>query len=217
MGIDLLTDRDHVLVAFDGPIAVLPPPEPSADRLRVLVAGSGLPPDVMRTEDPFAVIDHAATVGPATERAVHDQLCRIEHGWAAAASATPGVHDAFEAMSAAGIKITVVSGLSAGAVRSFLVLNDLMDHVRYLAARYRPEDRAVVPPAPVLVTTAIHASAIPAGASVFVGGTGTDLAAARAAGVATVSIVDEPGCWAAMGARVPRLPLRPQRPASAAG
>src|ERR1043165_23098 len=136
MGIDQLADRDHVLVAFDGPIAVLPPPEPtSAGRLRVLVADGGLPPEVVRTEDPFAVIDYAATIGPATERAVHDHLCRIEPVWVAAASGAPGVREAFEAMAAVGTKITVVSGVSAVAVRSFLALHGLAEHVRHLAAR----------------------------------------------------------------------------------
>jgi hypothetical protein len=58
-----------------------------------------LPRTVARTDDPFVVLDHAATIGPATERAVHAQLCRIE----------------FDVVAAAGTQITVVASLTATA------------------------------------------------------------------------------------------------------
>ncbi|MBP2320378.1 beta-phosphoglucomutase-like phosphatase (HAD superfamily) [Kibdelosporangium banguiense] len=181
----LLTERDHVLVALDGPIAELPPPPSAADRLRVMVAEGGLPRKVARTDDPFVVIAHAATIGPATEQAVHAQLCRIELEVLSTAPATAGVHKAFAKMAAVGTQITVVTSLSITAVRTFLVLHGLLDHVRHLTGRTGP-DSSGLPPAPDLITAAIHHCAIPMRSCLFVGSTDTDLKAARAAGVETI-------------------------------
>jgi beta-phosphoglucomutase-like phosphatase (HAD superfamily) len=186
MGVErLLTERDHVLVALDGPVAELPSAGSSADRLRVMVADGRLPRKVARTDDPFVVLAYAATIGPATERAVHAQLCRIDHEVLAAARVAPGVHDAFAVMAAAGTQITVISSLAIGAVRTFLVIQGLEEHVRHLVARTGP-DRAVLPPAPDLITKATRERAIPVESCLFVGSTDIDLTAAHAAGVETV-------------------------------
>ncbi|MBE1463358.1 HAD family hydrolase [Kibdelosporangium phytohabitans] len=210
-----LSEIDHVMVAFDGPIAELPPASLSVDSLRVMVAEGGLPREVARTEDPFAVLDYAATIGPATERAVHDQLTRVEQGVLLAARRTPGVDEGFDTLAAAGVKITVVGRVATAAIRSFLVMHNLEQYVWYLAGRSGPADRALVPPAPDLVNAAIRTSAVPAEASLFVGSTQADLDAARAAGVATVSTVEQPGCWDALAGLVPRSPLRPGTSSSA--
>lgn len=182
---ELLAGRDHVLVAFDGPVAELPPTESRADRLRVMVADGRLPRKVARTDDPFVVLAYAATVGPATEQAVYAQLCRIEYEVVATARVTPGVQEAFAMMAAAGTQVTVVSSLAAAAVRTFLVMHGLREHVRRLVARTGP-DPAVLPPAPNLITAAIHERAIPVESCLFVGHTDTDLTAAHAAGVDTI-------------------------------
>ncbi|WP_433271398.1 HAD family hydrolase [Actinosynnema sp. CS-041913] len=182
---ELLVERDHVLVAFDGPIAELPPTRSSADRLRVLVAEGRLPRRVARTDDPFVVLAHAATIGPATGQAVYAQLCRIEHGVVAAARVAPGVHEALAVTAAAGARVTVVSSLDIAAVQAFLVLHGLVERVHHLVGRTGP-DRAALPPAPDLITLAIHTRAIPVESCLFVGGTDRDLTAARAAGVETI-------------------------------
>ena len=182
---ELLTERVHVLVAFDGPVTELPSAGSRTDRLRVMVADRRLPRKVARTDDPFVVLAYAATIGPATERAVHAQLCRIEHEVVAAARVTPGVREAFAAMAAAGTQITVVSSLAIAAVRTFLVLYGLVDHPLHLAGRTGP-DRAVLPPAPNLITAAIHERATPAESCLFVGSMDADLTAARAAGIDTI-------------------------------
>jgi beta-phosphoglucomutase-like phosphatase (HAD superfamily) len=182
---ELLTERDHVLVAFDGPVAELPSAGPGTDRLRVMVADGRLPRKVARTEDPFVILAYAATIGPATERAVYAQLCRIEHEVVAAARITPGVREAFATLVAAGTQITVVGSLAAAAVRTFLVIHGLVEHARHFIGRTGP-DRAVLPPAPNLITTAVQQRATPAESCLFVGSMVTDLIAARAAGVGTV-------------------------------
>lgn len=179
----LLLGCDHVLVAFDGPVADLSGLSRGADRLRVMVADGRLPRKVARTDDPFVVLDHAATIGPSTQRAVYAQLCRIEYEMMAAAQPTPGAHEAVAAMAAAGTQVTVVSGLGGEAVRSFLVMHGFGESVRHVAARTGP-DRTVLPPAPNLITTAIHERALES--HLFVGSTAVDLAAARAAGVSVI-------------------------------
>jgi beta-phosphoglucomutase-like phosphatase (HAD superfamily) len=181
----LLTERDHVLVAFDGPVGKLPPTGSRIDRLRVMVAEGRLPRNVARTDDPFVILAYAATIGPATERAVYAQLCRIEYEVVADARVTPGVHEAFATMTAAGTQVTVVSSLATAAVRTFLVLHGLVEHVRHLAGRTGP-DRAMLPPAPNLITEAIRERAVPVESCVFVGSADTDITAARAAGVETI-------------------------------
>jgi beta-phosphoglucomutase-like phosphatase (HAD superfamily) len=179
---ELFAERDHVLVALDGPVAELPSLGPSADRLRVMVADGPLPRKVMRTDDPFAVLDYAATIGPATERAVHAQLCRIEYDVVAAARLTPGVREAFAAMAAAGTQITVVASLAATAVRTFLAMHGLQQYARHLVGRTGPA-RSVLPPAPNLIAAAIHERTVPVELCLFIGSTAVDLAAARGAGV----------------------------------
>ncbi|ONI90887.1 hypothetical protein ALI22I_10605 [Saccharothrix sp. ALI-22-I] len=174
-----------MLVALDGPVAEVLSTRSIAGRLRALVAEDRLPRKVARTEDPFVVLAHAGSIGPATERAVYAQWCRIEHEVVATARVVPGVHEAFAALAAGGARITVVGALDVVAVRTFLVLHGLDAHVRRLVGRVGP-DRAVLPPAPDLVTSAIHAGAVPVRSCVFVGGTDSDLTAARAAGVDTI-------------------------------
>lgn len=178
----LLTEADHVLVAFDGPVAELPETNTVANRLRVMVKGGRLPRKVARTRDPFVVIEYAMGIGPATGQAVYAQLCRIESELVAGATVTPGVRDAMAAMAAAGTHVSVISSLDSGAVRTFLVLHGLDTYVRHMVARTGP-DRDVLPPAPDLVQTALRERA--AASTVFVGSTDKDLAAARAAGVDT--------------------------------
>lgn len=175
---DQLTRCDHVFVAFDGPIAELPA-MPVADRLRVLLGEVPLPRRVARTDDPFAVLAHAATIGPATERAVYAQLCRVEYELAGLARRTDGVAEALAFLAAAGTRVTVVSGMHTAAVRSFLVMHGLEEHAHHLAAR-EGTDPAVLP----LITGMVRDHAITSCA--FVGSTRTDLAAARAAGIPAI-------------------------------
>jgi beta-phosphoglucomutase-like phosphatase (HAD superfamily) len=176
---ELLAGCDHVLLALDGPVAELPT-QPVADRLRILLAEEKLPRRVARTSDPFAVLAHAATIGPATERALYAHLCRVEFELAGAATVTDGVRGALAVLAATGTRVTVVSGLHADVVRSFLVVHGLDAHVRHVSARTGPGVPAL-PPAPDLVTSAVRDDVC-----VFVGSTAADLAAARVAGVSTL-------------------------------
>ena len=178
----LLTERDHVLVAFDGPVAELRATTPLAGRLRTMLGEAPLPRKVARTDDPFVVLAYAATIGPGTERAVYAQFCRLEAEAVAAARLAPGVGEAFTHLAAAGTQITVIGSLATSAIRTFLVVHGLDAPVRHLAGRTGP-DQALLPPAPDLITAAIHAQAVPTQSCLFVGSTNDDVTAARTAGV----------------------------------
>ncbi|MBW4717191.1 HAD hydrolase-like protein [Saccharothrix obliqua] len=178
---ELRAEWDHVLVALDGPVAGALATGSVADRLRTMVGEDRLPWEVSRTRDPYVVLAHARTIGPATERAVRAQWRRVEHAVVAAAQPVPGVRDAFAALVAGGVQITVVAALDVAAVRAFLVLHGLEEHVRRLVGRAE-SDRV----APDLVPSAVHAGALPARSCVFIGSAPADLAAARAAGVTTI-------------------------------
>ncbi|MET1073643.1 MAG: HAD hydrolase-like protein [Umezawaea sp.] len=195
---ELLADRDHVLVAFDGPVAEGLSTDSVAERLRTMLAEDRLPRKVLRTKDPFVVLAFAASIGPATQRAVYAQWRRIEYEVVLAARVVPGVHDAFAALAAGGARITVVASSDAEVVRGFLVVHGLDAHVDRVAGRSGP-DPAVLPPAPDLVTSAVHAGAIPAASCVFVGSASADLTAARAAGVDRIRhrrpTTPEPATW----------------------
>ena len=68
------------------------------------------------------------TLGPATERAVHTQLCRIEYEMVATARAAPGVRAAVAAMAAAGTRVTVISSLaSAASPAPMTAVTDVLD------------------------------------------------------------------------------------------
>lgn len=191
---ELLTGRDHVLVALDGPVAELPSSRPLADRLRVMVAEGPLPRAVKRTGDPFVVLAYAARIGPATERAVHAQLGLLEAELVATARTTPGVEAAFALMAAAGTRVTVVSSLALAVVRTFLVVRGLDDRVGLIAARTGP-DPARLPPAPGLITAAVREQAAPVESCLFIGSAARDLAAARAAGVDTIRYRPAANSW----------------------
>lgn len=177
----LLLARDLVLIAFDGPVAELPATD-SADSLRTMVADTRMPRKVARTRDPLVVLDYAATVGPATAVAVHRQLRRIERGAVVTARPAPGVVEAMKAMVATGTKIALVSAMVIDAVRSFVVMHGLDEYVWRVAGR-GGADCSVLPPAPDLLLEVTRGRA--AEDCGFVGATGVDLAAGRAARIST--------------------------------
>lgn len=174
-----LTDADHVVVAFDGPVAALPEAGDVAARLRVLMAGDRMPRRVARATDPFVVLEHAGQIGPATARAVSAQLRRIEGELLVGAAIAPGVVAAVATMAEAGTHVTVVSTLDAAAVRSFLVMHGLQTHVRHFAGRAGPGRETTSD----LLATVVRDRAIASG--VFVAGTAGDAAAGRRAGLDT--------------------------------
>lgn len=191
---DLLDERDHILLAFDGPICAFGEQltnRGAADRLRLLV-DDHLPSDVAATSDPFDVLRYANSCGPVTAEVVDTQLGRLELEAAAAAAETPGITETLKELHQVGFTITVVSNHSVGAVRAFLVVHDMAAYVRGISARARP-DTALLQPDPHLVTEAIRSLGTSPEFCVMISGSVTDIEAAHAAGTAVVAYANEPG------------------------
>jgi HAD superfamily hydrolase (TIGR01662 family) len=186
---ELLAERDHVLIDFDGPVCGLFGGHLSdgeaATRLKVLL-GEGIPPDVAKAGDPFEVLRYAVSCGPATARTIETQLKRLELEAVATAAETPGIATTLAALHAAGCTVTVVSNNSVEAIRTFLVVHGLAAHVRGISARTRP-DPELLKPNPFLVNEAIRSLGTSPRFCVMVGDSQADIDAAHAAGVAAIA------------------------------
>lgn len=181
-----LTDADHVLLAFEGPLCGVLPRRAMAARLRILLAEAELPVPVRRTIDPLTVLSHARTFGPSTARAVEQQLSALETEAVMARRPPEDARRALAALRAKGTVVTVVGSVSADAIRGFLLLHDLLAPVRQISARRGP-DVTLLPPSPFLPAAAVRHRGLPLSACVFVGTRRQDRRAARSAGLRVVA------------------------------
>ncbi|RSN35977.1 HAD family hydrolase [Amycolatopsis sp. WAC 01416] len=186
---ELLQEKDHVFLDFDGPVcdvfARLPSSE-VADRLKRLV-GPDLPADVNASADPFDVLRYAASCGPNTAHVVERQLSRLEGEAVALISPAPGVAEVLREWVAQGFTVTIVSNNSVDAIRSFLSLHELAEQVRGISAR-TTSDPARLKPQPMLLDAAVRALGTSPRQCVMVGDSAADILAARAAGVASIAL-----------------------------
>jgi beta-phosphoglucomutase-like phosphatase (HAD superfamily) len=185
--IDLVRDRDHILVGFDGVLCAVQHDDAAiAERLRVLVS-PGAP---AATGDPFDVLRYAASCGAATAAAVERQLRRLELPTVAGAPVVPGAASAMRRLAAAGYTLTAISSLSIGVVRSYFALHDLGESVRRIAARTGPD--TPLPPDPHLLNVAMRALGAGPERCVLIAGSAADVQAGVAAGVAVIGYAPAP-------------------------
>jgi HAD superfamily hydrolase (TIGR01662 family) len=186
---ELLEQKDHVFLDFDGPVcpvfAVVTARE-VADRLKQLV-GPGLPRDVSASADPFDVLRYAASCGPNTANVVERQLRRLELEAVSQVSPAPGVAAALGGLAAQGFTVTIVSNNSAEAVRAFLTLHDLVEHVGRISSR-TTSDPDHLKPNPPLLEAAMRAFGASPGQCVMIGDSPADIQAAQAAGIASIAL-----------------------------
>src|SRR5262249_9736508 len=83
------------------------------------------------------------------------------------------------AWSATGRPLAIVSNNSTIAIRAYLDLHHLNAHIACVSARTSP-DPALLKPHPHLLTNALSALGVPAGAATFLGDSVTDIIAPRA-------------------------------------
>ncbi|GAA4540541.1 HAD family hydrolase [Amycolatopsis samaneae] len=186
---ELLADRDHVLVGFDGAVCTVFDNERArgaADRLRPLV-GPVLPDEVAASGDPFAVLAYAASCGPNTADAVHRQLARLELEAQLVAGPVPGSTELIGALAWRGFTVTVVANQSVDAVRNHLALHELQDKAKRISARASGDPDQLLP-GTALVDAAIRGVGASPERCVLIGRTPQELQAARAAGVATIAL-----------------------------
>jgi beta-phosphoglucomutase-like phosphatase (HAD superfamily) len=196
----LLAERDHILLDVDGPLCALFDGDISAkemtDRLRALL-GSPLPADIETTTDPYDILRYAVSYGPATAHVVEQQMRRYEVRALLSAPATPNADAVVRALYQAGNTVTIVSNLSADAIRSFLILHDLGSSVRRVSARTHPE--TALKPNPFLIEQAIAAMGTSARYCVLVGSSFADVEAGKAAGTAMIAYSDHVTEFLALG------------------
>jgi len=162
---DLLDQRDHVLLDFDGPVCSVFGGEISnvraADCLRSIVKGAVLPAEIANGPDPFAVLRFSAQFENGARLAdVAAELERLEREAVRTAPPTVAIARVLDYLASAGHFVTIVSNNSAAAVADFLSRHGLERLARGIAAR-RSADPSLLKPAPYLVEQAMADASVP--------------------------------------------------------
>ncbi|MEU8422995.1 Imm21 family immunity protein [Micromonospora sp. NPDC048835] len=185
-----------VLVDFDGPICRLfgrkAAPRIAADlRQLILSRGVAVPDELRDGDDPLDLFRATAVFAPDLVGVVGAALTAAEVEAAASAEATIGAFDVVAACLETGRSLAIVSDNSAAAIGAYL---GRRDRARYFAAVIgRGDHPDLLKPNPVPVVQALRALKVAPGAAVLVGDSTTDIAAARAAGVACIGYANRPG------------------------
>ncbi|WP_410815531.1 Imm21 family immunity protein [Micromonospora sp. 050-3] len=193
---DIVERAEAVLVDFDGPICRLfgskAAPRIAADlRQLILSRGVVLPDELRDGDDPLELFRATAVVAPELVGVVGAALAAAEVEAAASAETTIGAFDLVAACLATGRPLAIVSNNSAAAIGAYL---GRRDRARYFTAVIgRGEHPDLLKPNPVPVVQALQALNVAPDAAVLVGDSITDIAAARAAGVACVGYANKPG------------------------
>ncbi|GIL29911.1 HAD family hydrolase [Actinocatenispora comari] len=185
-----------ILLDFDGPTAHLfagTPARTVANRLAAQLAAAGVPlPDDADQYGP-------PELGAELIRQHRDQADTIETLVTAAeveaartAEPTPGCLDMLTAAHRAGRPVVIVSNNSAAAVRTYLVLHQLGEHVAGVIGRpHAAPERMKPDPWPLQEAARRHH--VPNAECVLIGDSITDIEAAQAAGAASIGYANKPG------------------------
>ncbi|MGW5559559.1 Imm21 family immunity protein [Micromonospora sp. NPDC003944] len=193
---DIAERAEVVLVDFDGPICRLfgrkAAPRIAADlRQLILDRGVALPDELRDGDDPLELFRATAVLAPDLVGVVGAALAAAEVEASASAEATIGAFDVVAACLETGRPLAIVSNNSAAAIRAYL---GRRDRARYFAAVIgRGEHPDLLKPNLAPVVQALRALKVAPGAAVLVGDSTTDIAAARAAGVACIGYANRPG------------------------
>lgn len=193
----LLAERRHVLLDFDGPVCAVFGGVPADHIARHYTAvlrahGTPLPASVDHIDDPFAILHTAAAVAPADIVFAEHTLRDLELQAITTAPLTPGAVDALRALRDSGHTVTIVSNNSSDTVHAFLTTHSLDALVRGVVARTDP-DPALLKPNPHLLRAAITDLHVEPGVCVLIGDSATDITAAHAAGTAVIAYANKPG------------------------
>lgn len=193
----LLADRRHVLLDFDGPVCAVFGGVPADHIARHYTAvlrahGTPLPASIDDSDDPFAILYAAAAVAPADIVFAERTLRDLELHAITTAPITPGAVDALIALRDSGHTVTIVSNNSSDTVHAFLTGHRLTALVREVVARTDP-DPVLLKPNPHLLQAAITGLRAEPSACVLLGDSTTDITAAHAAGTAVIAYANKPG------------------------
>lgn len=188
---EIVTAAECVLFDFDGPIAGLFSHHRAHEVARVLlrrIAGWGLAPALSDPDDPIQIIRDTA-IALAGSSAHHriaeleELLCAQEIRAARSAVPTDHAYELVEWLMKRGTKLAVSTNNSAAAVNTYLERTGLAPffgpHVHGRLA-----DPTLMKPDPACLTAGLRSTGAAAVDSLMIGDSESDVAAARAAGVA---------------------------------
>ncbi|MHA6795821.1 HAD family hydrolase [Pseudonocardia bannensis] len=198
--VQLLAERRHILLDFDGPVCAVFPgrgSQAAADAVRRALGAAEwrkiLPDRVGYSEDPFDVLRYASDRLD-REKAEQAEKALTQYEIASVRQVPPtlGALDAIATLRATGHTITIVSNNSEAAIGEFIERYGLGPDVDGIAARAGFQARRLKPE-PCLLYQAIEQLGAKPGECVLVGDSITDIQAARAADVAVIAFANKPG------------------------
>ncbi|WP_181778881.1 HAD family hydrolase [Pseudonocardia pini] len=192
----LLAERCHVLLDFDGPVCAVFPGDrgrESGDAMRRLLGDrmAHLPPEVSQADDAFVVLRYFDQHEPELAEKAEQAFAAEEGRTVLTATPTPGVLDAIKALRGSGHTITIVSNNSESAILAFVELHRLGDQIEGIVGRTRSRTEDLKPK-PYLLRRALDKRAAAPTEAVLIGDSVTDIQAARAAGTAVIAFANRP-------------------------
>lgn len=193
----LLKERRHVLLDFDGPVCAVFPGNrgrESGDAMRRLLGErwAQLPQEVAEADDAFAVLRHFDEHERELAEKAEQAFAAEERKTVLSAIPTPGALDAIKALRGSGHTITIVSNNSESAIQTFVEVQGLGGTIDGVVGRTGPRTNELKPE-PYLLHRALDERNARPPEAVLIGDSVTDIQAARAAGTAVVAYANKPG------------------------
>lgn len=191
---EILADREHVLLDFDGPVCAVfsgISDQEVADHLRSLLHGD-LPADIASSRDPFDLLRYVRALPGSVGQVIEREFLEQELAAVAIAVETPGALEAVRALSVSGHTITIVSNNSTAAVRAYLSRHELGQYIHEVSARH-PEQQTPLKPDPFLLRQAMLQLGTSPAACCMIGDSIADIEAAHALEVPVIAYANKPG------------------------
>lgn len=187
---DILSQTQHLLISFDGPVCSLftgTAVARVADNLREVFGqeGARVPEAIEHTGNWLEILSCAASISPDLAVRVESKLSAMESAAVVTAAPAPYVHDMLAACRDSGRSVAVISSHSEAAVRAYLALHDLSGQISFVAARTGP-DVAVLKPRVNLIELAVRGLGAELSACALIGCSPTDVQAAHTAEVNSI-------------------------------
>jgi HAD superfamily hydrolase (TIGR01662 family) len=196
----LLEERRHVLLDFDGPVCAVFGTRGSAhaaDAVRRALGATAwreMGDDAASySDDPFDVLRYAwVRLDRQKADAAEQALTVCEVHAVAGLSLTEGSAEAIESLRASRHTVTIVSNNSERAIHAFIGAHALAEQIDGVVGRTRARAQDLKPE-PYLLDRALEQLGAKPADAVLVGDSITDIQAARAAGTAAIAYANKPG------------------------
>jgi HAD superfamily hydrolase (TIGR01662 family) len=187
----VLARTSSVLLDFDGPVCSVFSnftPAAVAHELRTRLQLVDAP----EANEPFEILTYVARHDPSAAPRAEAELARLETSAVSEASPTPETEAVLRHFGGAGRPVVIVSNNSAAAVQAYLAQHDLAHLVAGVSSR-SDSNPGLLKPHPHLLLRAAEMLHTDVRNCVMVGDSGTDIAAARAAGAQVVAYANKAG------------------------